>query len=277
MKQWQPLRILIVGQQDQSGRILATNIQGWGYTVVRLPDMLAVYKGEAKTFESDVLLYDLDESFRTCAMSESSSVLYHDVPIVDFLRSEEAQWLRNRLTIVFSSHSVSRTMLEQIGAIALLYKPFHLGRLQRYLRVLQHLVYAEKQEKTDLQASSGMVRVLIVDDDEDITHAVARCLLYEPGYVVAVAHDGLDALEKCIDWRPHCIVTDLIMPWMNGYQIIRCLTQSTLRSLPSFVIMSALTQREVQLSPFYKGRAVVYVDKPFSIDHLLDVIRQVCA
>lgn len=271
MEQWQqPLRVFIVGPQGQFGRILATNIQCWGHKVVILPDLKALCEEAAGIFMNDVLLYDLDESFRI-------SSLGWDAPVTAFLQSREAQQLRNRLTIVFSSRSVPRTMLEQIGAVALLPKPFQIGRLQRYLQVLQHLVRVQHNNETNSRPRNEKLRVLIVDDDECMVRTIAQCLVCETGYEVALAYNGLDALEKCIDWRPHCIVTDLIMPWMNGYQVMRCLAHYSLRGLPAFVIMSALTQREVPLSRLYHDKAVAYVDKPFDIEHLLATIKQVCA
>jgi CheY-like chemotaxis protein len=270
MEQWQPLRVFIVGPQEQFGRILATNIQCWGHKVVILPDLRALCEMAAEILMDDVLLYDLDESFRIASGGQ-------DISLTAFLQCPEAQLLRNRLSIVFSNRSVPRAMLEQIGAVALLQKPFQIGRLQRYLRVLQHLVRAQNQGEVNSQLSREKLRVLIVDDDKCMARTVAQCLASESGYDVALAYDGLDALEKSIDWSPHCVVTDLIMPWMNGYQVIRCLAHRSLRSLPAFVIMSALTQREVPLGHLYNTKAVTYVDKPFLIEHLLAAIKQVCA
>jgi CheY-like chemotaxis protein len=270
MEQRQPLRVFIVGPQEQFDRILATNIQRWGHKVVILPDLKALCDGAAEILAHDVLLYDLDEPLRAASIGQ-------DMPMIAFLQCQEAQLLRNRLSIVLSSRSVPRAMLEQIGAVALLHKPFQVGRLQRYLQVLQHLVHAQNQGEANSLLSGEKLRVLVVDDDKSMARTIAQCLACEPGYEVALAYDGLDALQTSIDWSPHCIVTDLIMPWMNGYQVIRCLAHHSLRSLPAFVIMSALTQREVPLNRLYNNKAVAYVDKPFLIEHLLAAIKQVCA
>ena len=89
------------------------------------------------------------------------------------------------------------------------------------------------------------MRVLVVDDDAEIAQAVQQCLREELHCDVAVAHNGLKALER-LDWHPRCVVTDLIMPWMNGYQVIRCLVGS-LCTVPGFVVMSALHQCEMPL------------------------------
>jgi CheY-like chemotaxis protein len=67
------------------------------------------------------------------------------------------------------------------------------------------------------------------------------------------------------------------MPWMNGYQVMRCLAASSLQTMPAFVIMSALAQLEVPVNRSYlRGKMVAYVNKPFSIDHLFTAIEQVC-
>jgi CheY-like chemotaxis protein len=171
-------------------------------------------------------------------------------------------------------------MLEQIGAIALLHKPFSMAQLQRYLYVLQRLLLPEQKQGRQMavDAHERAIRVLVVDDDKGVTNTVSECLSGEPGFAVAVAHDGLEALELCVDWHPQCVVTDLIMPWMNGYQMIHCLSASMLRAMPAFVVMSALTRLEGPRDRAYlTERGVTYVDKPFQIDHLLTAIKQVCA
>lgn len=280
MEQRRPLRVLVVGQQDNFGRVLATNIQCWGHQAILLPSVMTLCGDEIEAVDGDVLLYDLDESWHALMVGNDVPTVQHGLPASDFMRSYGERWSRARLTIVFSSRSVSRIMLEQIGAVALLQKPFEIGRLQRYLSVLQRLILADTSEPrlSEQSMSKKSIRILVVDDDVDVAHAIEQCLAYESGYEVAVAYDGLEALEQCLDWHPQCIVTDLIMPWMNGYQVMRCLSVGSLRTMPAFVVMSALTQLEVPVDRSYlHGKTVVYVDKPFHIDHLLAAIKQVCA
>ena len=280
IEQLRPLRVLIVDRQDNFCRVLATNIEHWGHEVVMLPATVTLCGDGENAIEGDVLLYDLDESFRALTIGKDVPTVQHGLLASDFIQSCGQQWSHARFTIVLSSRSVSRTMLEQIGAVALLQKPFEMGRLQRYLSVLQRVVFSHTDEEklAVLEQESENIRVLVVDDDIDVAQTIRQCLIYEPGYEATVAYDGLEALERCLDWHPQCVVTDLIMPWMNGYQVMRCLSAGSLRTTPAFVVMSALTQLEVPVDRSYlNGRAVAYVDKPFHIDHLLDAIRQVCA
>ena len=272
MTQWRPLRVLIMGQQNAFSRVLAKNVQCWGHEATFLsPELEGEYAGE---LAGDVLLYDLDilspVHKDTISVSPKTLALDH-VNEYNRLRS------LSRLIIVLSSHSVSRTMLEQIGAIAHLSKPFAMERLQRYLNVLHRLILAGTQGEVSPRTYSGNIRVLVVDDDHIVTRVIQQHLTYEPGYAVAVAHDGLTALEQCLDWQPDCVVTDLIMPWMNGYQVMRCLSDISLHAMPAFVVMSALTHLEGPGNQAYlQGKIVKYVDKPFRFDHLLTTIKQVC-
>jgi len=65
------------------------------------------------------------------------------------------------------------------------------------------------------------------------------------------------------------------MPWMNGFQVMRSLSVAISRHMPVFVVMSALTQDELPVNRAYlQGKVVVFVNKPFHIDHLLDAVKQ---
>ena len=274
MNQHRALRVLVIGQHNSFDQILAANIQCWGYEAEIISSTMAML-GEER-IEGDVLLYDLDEAFRISMLTKG-----RDTPTLPIYLTKgiEQWWQRVRFTIALSSHSVSRATLEQIGAIAFLHKPFEMGRLQRYLQLLQKLLLEEpvlSNGDANPDIPEETTRILVVDDDVDIADALQQCLVEEAGYEVVVAHDGLEAVEQCLSWHPHCVVTDLIMPWMNGYQVMRCLAARPQRVLPAFVVTSALTQLEAPVSRSYlEGKTVAYVDKPFQIDYLLTTIQQV--
>jgi CheY-like chemotaxis protein len=190
---------------------------------------------------------------------------------------------------------VSRFTLEQIGAVALLNKPFQMGRLQRYLRVFQELLCDEPASSGDEiaswlpvtgkvveqaahQGSGHAVRILVVEDHPRVADTIRQCLECEPCYEIRIASNGLDALEQYVAWRPQCIVTDLLLPYMDGYQVMRTLSATLPRELPAFVVLSALTQHELPESHVYPhGNSVVFIDKPFQIENLLDAVEQALA
>jgi CheY-like chemotaxis protein len=206
---------------------------------------------------------------------------------------------RARLIIALGSRSVSRLSLERMGAITLLHKPFDMRHLERYLRVFQKLLYMETApgealiiserarqlsgDKESIEASSAMpVRILVADDRQDVTGLIRQCLIEQQNqryrFEVKEAHDGLELLEQCLAWRPHCVVTDLLMPWLNGSQVMRCLADSGVQPLPAFVVISALMQHEVPVGRSYlRDQVVLYVDKPFDVENLLTTVEQALA
>lgn len=274
MNQHRALRVLVIGQRNSFDQILAANVQCWGFEAVIVSSTMAVLGEEA--IEGDVLLYDLDEAFHISMLTKG-----RDTPTlpIHLTKRIEQWWPHVRFTIALSSQSVSRATLEQIGAVAFLHKPFEMGRLQRYLQLLQKLLCEElvlPAGDANHDTTEETTRILVVDDDADIADALQQCLVEEAGYEVVVAYDGLEAVEQCLSWHPHCVVTDLIMPWMNGYQVMRCLAARPQHILPAFVVMSALTQLEAPVSRSYlEGKTIAYVDKPFQIDYLLTTIQQV--
>ena len=293
------LKVLILGtagRQDHFTQILAANVRQWGYeaSILSASMVLGGMQGHAEV-EGDILVYDLDDALHTSTLKvgkTTSSVSYAS----PFLTSSDKGWPRVRLMIALSSRSVSRFTLEQIGAVALLHKPFEMERLQRYLRVFQQVLYDE----TALESSNGeglspaaasafvgeeaqenckrSARILVVEDDPHVADAIRQCLEFEPSYDIKVAEDGLTALEQCIEWRPHCIVTDLLLPYMDGYQVMRTLAAAITRQMPAFVVISALTQRELPERHVYPhGKTVVFIDKPFQIENLQDAVERALA
>jgi CheY-like chemotaxis protein len=289
------LKVLILGtgdQQDHFVQILAANVQKWGYeaSVLSTCEVAGGNARNAEVVEGDVLVYDLDDPFHVPAVlvgktSEGTSFA------APYLTSSDKGWPRVRLMIALSSRSVSRFALEQIGAVAVLYKPFQMERLQRYLQAFQQVLLDESESISGdaaprSVASNGIgkgaqrsversARILVVEDHPHVAETIRQCLECEPRYDIRIAEDGLNALEQYVAWRPHCIVTDLLLPYMDGYQIMRTLSSATTRQMPAFVVISALTQHELPESHVYPhGKSVVFIDKPFQIENLLDAVEQ---
>jgi len=164
-------------------------------------------------------------------------------------------------------------------------------RLQRYLQAFQQVLLDESESISGdaaprSAASNGggqgvqrsverSARIMVVEDHPHVAETIRQCLECEPRYDIRIAEDGLNALEQYVAWRPHCIVTDLLLPYMDGYQIMRTLSSATTRQMPAFVVISALTQHELPESHVYpQGKSVVFIDKPFQIENLLDAVEQ---
>ena len=111
--------------------------------------------------------------------------------------------------------------------------------------------------------------ILVVDDDPDILQTLALCLSTE-GYRVAMASNGQEALDTLGREKPACILLDLMMPVMDGWQFVQELERRGGRNAP-LLILSA--DRSVQ-SHAAKLRADAFLAKPFDLDELLGKVHQ---
>ena len=111
--------------------------------------------------------------------------------------------------------------------------------------------------------------VLVVDDDPDILQTLALCLSTE-GYRVVMASNGQEALDILVREKPACILLDLMMPVMDGWQFVGELEGRGWRNTP-LLILSA--DRSVQ-GHAMKLRAEAYLAKPFDLDELLGKVHQ---
>jgi len=112
-------------------------------------------------------------------------------------------------------------------------------------------------------------RVLEVEDDPDIREMVSKLLLSE-GYKVVSAEHGQDALEKMEGgFRPDVILLDLMMPVLNGFDVLRVMHRTPRWSSIPVVIVSANQGHDlVDL-----GTAAI-IRKPFDLNVLLNTLRR---
>jgi CheY-like chemotaxis protein len=113
--------------------------------------------------------------------------------------------------------------------------------------------------------------VLVVDDDLDIRCTIAQ-ILREEGFHVREARNGIEALAKVAEERPDLVLLDLMMPVMNGWQVLQVLRDTPeYRALP-VVILSAVPPQDERL----QGCAD-YVQKPVSFERLFRLVETVHA
>lgn len=110
-----------------------------------------------------------------------------------------------------------------------------------------------------------MTRVLVVEDDPGIAEGLSLNLKLE-GYDVRVAANGVAGLELCREWRPALVVLDLMLPLMDGMQLLRTIREEG-NTVP-VLILSARGDETDRLRGFRLG-ADDYVVKPFSLPELL--------
>ena len=111
-------------------------------------------------------------------------------------------------------------------------------------------------------------RILVVDDEPQITR-VLRTSLFTHGYDVRTAADGASALETFGDWHPDLVVTDLVMPGVDGLELCRRLRAF---SQVPIIVLSAKGDERAKVGALDIG-ADDYVTKPFGIEELLARMR----
>lgn len=109
-----------------------------------------------------------------------------------------------------------------------------------------------------------MALVLVVEDSI-VSRRVLSKALHELGHQVIEAVNGLEALEVAHHQRPDCIVLDLLIPELNGFEVLENLTQE-ISPIPTIVITADIqkTSRQMCLD---KG-AIAVLNKPFVLESL---------
>ena len=115
-------------------------------------------------------------------------------------------------------------------------------------------------------------RILVADDDP-ITTRFLSSLLEEKGYEVLVARDGEQALELARARSPELIVSDLVMPYRDGLEVVRAVRRDPLLAATPVVLLS-LKDREEDIVGGLEAGADDYVVKPFHARELLTRIRK---
>ncbi len=115
-------------------------------------------------------------------------------------------------------------------------------------------------------------RILVVDDDRGIVHAVQRMLMMESTYIVEVAYDGFEAGQKFSDFRPDFIILDINMPGMNGYDVCAKIRKDPKNNNIKILAISGVYDTK-EIQKIIDLGADDYLQKPFSNQGLHDKIK----
>jgi len=114
-----------------------------------------------------------------------------------------------------------------------------------------------------------MAVVLVVDDEIGVANLLTDVLTDE-GYRVLVAVNGHDALERAAAERPDLVISDFMMPVMDGAALIEAMSENPqLKDVP-IILMSAAPEAIIRESC---SNYALFVRKPFKIYDLIDVVN----
>lgn len=114
-------------------------------------------------------------------------------------------------------------------------------------------------------------KVLLVEDDDKIRETVCELLVINDFETVSV-EDGLAALKILEHWMPEVIVSDIMMPNCNGYELLKLIRSNKKYNQIPFVFLSA-KKPEVELNEANIQGVDAYISKPFKIDELIATIE----
>lgn len=118
-----------------------------------------------------------------------------------------------------------------------------------------------------------MARVMIVDDSP--TDALnLKNILQKAGHTVIEANNGSDAIPRIRSERPDCVVMDVVMPGINGFQATRTLSRDPVTANIPIIVCSSKNQETDRVWALRQG-AREYLIKPVKESDLLGKIRAV--
>ncbi len=107
---------------------------------------------------------------------------------------------------------------------------------------------------------------ILVAEDEMIMLKTIELRLKKDGHHIITSQDGREALKKIEELSPDLIITDIMMPFSSGLEIIEAAKKKAGKKIP-VIVLSAMGQENVVLEAFQLG-ADDYITKPFSPNEL---------
>lgn len=124
----------------------------------------------------------------------------------------------------------------------------------------------------EIESKSEKLHVLVVDDNIDIINYISDCL--EEDYIISTATDGKKGLQSALTDTPDFIVTDIMMPNMDGMTFIRHLKSNPKTNFIPVLIVTAKVSEEARTKAYDCG-ADSFITKPFSSKVLRSRIRNI--
>ena len=130
--------------------------------------------------------------------------------------------------------------------------------------------FTEKIKDTYV-GDSNIPLVLIVEDNRDVKEYLATCLINS--YQLAFASQGTEGIKKAIDLIPDIIISDVMMPEKDGFELCEYLKKDRHTSHIPIILLTAKADLDSKVLGFQKG-ADAYISKPFSKEELLIRMQQ---
>jgi two-component system alkaline phosphatase synthesis response regulator PhoP len=114
----------------------------------------------------------------------------------------------------------------------------------------------------NMERSGAPKKILVIDDNPTIVELIKYAIHLQGNYEVVVAYDGEEGLQRFYAEQPDCVIIDVKMPRMDGYQLTRYLRGDPASAQVPLIILSAMIREEDQTQGYLSG-VDEYLTKPF--------------
>jgi DNA-binding response OmpR family regulator len=112
-------------------------------------------------------------------------------------------------------------------------------------------------------------KIFIIDDDLGL-QTVLGLALKDAGYEVVTATDGQEGIDRLSEVQPDLVLSDVMMPYVDGVQLFESLKEQLRDEGIPIVIMTALNRKAWFAD--LEAEGAIILQKPFEIDHLIAVV-----
>jgi len=123
-------------------------------------------------------------------------------------------------------------------------------------------------------------KIVLIDDNEQLLTVMSRALTTLAGYHVITVPNGIDGLETVINEEPACVVIDVMMPGLNGLQLVRALRGDPSTANLPIIMLTALVQKtdeyrgQASGADYYLMKPVKPMDVIAAIDQALQISKE---
>jgi len=117
------------------------------------------------------------------------------------------------------------------------------------------------------------LKVLVCDDERHIVRLI-QVNLERQGYNVVTAFDGKEGLEKIRSERPNLVVLDVMMPYMDGFEVLKTIRREPETENLPVIMLTAKAQDKDVFEGYHYG-ADMYLTKPFNPMELISFVKRI--
>lgn len=116
-------------------------------------------------------------------------------------------------------------------------------------------------------------KVMVIDDEREITDII-QAFLTNAGYIVEIENSSVAALDKAKTFKPDIILLDIMMPFMDGYDVCSRIKKDPQTShIPVLFLTGKDAKDDAGMS--FKSGGDLFIKKPFSCERLLNMVKMV--